>query len=200
MPSNASSQSVVTATLASSAPALPASPVKTRALRTKPAPEAAVKVPTKTDPKRGSKPPDRNAAIATKRAPISSKTAVKAPAKPIVNREIAKVGEKSVGVGKSAPVADKTHAHKREKPKSGNAKAAHHRAPKIKMVRDSFTFPETEHKRMVQMKKRLIALGTEVKKGELVRAGLELLASLDNQKLLKAVAAVDRLKTGRPKK
>lgn len=74
------------------------------------------------------------------------------------------------------------------------------RPPKIKMVRDSFTFPETEHKRLVEMKKLLIALGTEVKKGELVRAGLELLAKLDNQHLLRAVADVEKLKTGRPKK
>lgn len=84
------------------------------------------------------------------------------------------------------------------KPKA--AKAAPHRPQKEKMVRDSFTFPESEHKRLVEMKKRLIALGTEVKKGELVRAGLELLAALDNQKLLKAVADVEKLKTGRPKK
>lgn len=84
------------------------------------------------------------------------------------------------------------------KPKAGKTSAP--RPQKVKMVRDSFTFPESEHKRLVEMKKRLIVLGTEVKKGELVRAGLELLAALDNQKLLKAVAGVEKLKTGRPKK
>lgn len=85
-------------------------------------------------------------------------------------------------------------------PKLKPNKAAPQRAQKIKMVRDSFTFPADEHKRLVEMKKRLIALGTEVKKGELVRAGLDLLVAMDDAKLLKAVAGVERLKTGRPKK
>ena len=67
-------------------------------------------------------------------------------------------------------------------------------------MRDSFTFPESEHKRLVELKKRVIALGVEVKKGELVRAALEMLASLDSQKLLRAIATVEKLKTGRPKK
>ncbi len=74
------------------------------------------------------------------------------------------------------------------------------RARKVKMVRDSFTFPEPEHKRLVEMKRRLIDLGKEVKKGELVRAGLGVLAAMDNAQLLKAVALVDKVKTGRPKK
>lgn len=85
-------------------------------------------------------------------------------------------------------------------PSAKAVKATSTRAQKIKMVRDSFTFPEAEHKRLVEMKKRLIALGAESKKGELVRAGLELLSALDNNSLLKAVAGVEKLKTGRPKK
>lgn len=101
-------------------------------------------------------------------------------------------GEASVAAkqGKTLP--------KLPKPKAG--KDAVQRSQKIKMVRDGFTFPEAEHKRLVEMKKRLIELGTEVKKGELVRAGLVMLASLDNEQLMKAVSGVQKLKTGRPKK
>lgn len=102
---------------------------------------------------------------------------------------------------KKAPsAASKVLASSKKAPKSKAAKAAPAQPQKIKMVRDSFTFPEIEHKRLVEMKRRLIALGIEVKKGELVRAGLELLAALENQKLLNAVAGVEKLKTGRPKK
>ena len=68
------------------------------------------------------------------------------------------------------------------------------------MVRDSFTFPHTEHQRLVALKKRLIAVGMDVKKGELVRAGIHLLFGLDNNRLTDAMAGIERLKTGRPKK
>lgn len=122
--------------------------------------------------------------IATKRAvPTVTKKAVATPAKP--------KAVKAMAPNKATP---------KPKPKAKATKVALARPQKIKMVRDSFTFPETEHKRLVEMKKRLIALGTEVKKGELVRAGLEMLASLDNLRLAKAVADVEKLKTGRPKK
>lgn len=74
------------------------------------------------------------------------------------------------------------------------------RAPKIKMVRDSFTFPESDHKQLTDLKKRVVVLGHEVKKGELVRVGIAVLSAMDNKALLAAVAKVDKLKTGRPKK
>jgi hypothetical protein len=200
MPTQVPTQSVASATIAPSGPVRPAPAVKTRTLQAEPKPEAAVKVPPKAASKRGSKPSDKKAAIATKSAPITSKAAVKTPAKPIVKKQIAKVGEKSVGVGRRTPVVDKALALKQEKRKSGKAKAAHHRSPKIEMVRDSFTFPKSEHKRLAELKKRLIALGTEVKKGELVRAALGMLFALDNEKLIAAVAGVEKLKTGRPTK
>jgi hypothetical protein len=125
----------------------------------------------------------------------ASRAAVKAPKKIVAKQPVVKTaGTKGV----AAPV--KRTSAKAMAPKPKAAKTTPQRPQKDKMVRDSFTFPGAEHKRLVEMKKRLIALGTEVKKGELVRAGLELLAALDNQKLLKAVAAVEKLKTGRPKK
>lgn len=124
---------------------------------------------------------------------------VKGPEK-IVARRAIKATDKKMAVAPSQPTAGKAVAPSQKTSKPKATKAVPQRPQKIKMVRDSFTFPETEHKRLVEMKKRLIALGTEVKKGELVRAGLELLAALDNQKLLRAVVSVEKLKTGRPKK
>lgn len=143
------------------------------------APKTVSKSPVKKTPRTPVKAPEK---IAPKRAvPTVTKKAVATPAKP-----------KAV----NAVAPNKATL----KPKDKATKVAPARPQKIKMVRDSFTFPETEHKRLVEMKKRLIALGTEVKKGELVRAGLEMLASLDKLQLAKAVADVEKLKTGRPKK
>ena len=45
-----------------------------------------------------------------------------------------------------------------------------------------------------------MALGLEVKKGELVRAGLALLSALGDAALKASIGKVERLKTGRPKK
>lgn len=144
-------------------------------------PKTVTKSPVKKTPGTPVKAPEK---IAAKRAgPTVTKKAVATPAKP-----------------KAVKAVAPNKATLKPKAKAKATKVAPARPQKIKMVRDSFTFPETEHKRLVEMKKRLIALGMEVKKGELVRAGLEMLASLDNLQLAKAVADVEKLKTGRPKK
>ena len=72
--------------------------------------------------------------------------------------------------------------------------------PKQKLVRDSFTFPQSEYLVLVGMKKRLLAAGVDAKKGELVRAGISMLAGLDDKTLVRALAAVEKLKAGRPAK
>lgn len=128
--------------------------------------------------------PVATAKAAPKTAP-KAKTAVPAPAAP-----------KVPAVKKpAAPKAVKATPPKKAEPKKSEAKPV-----KVKMVRDSFTFPEADHSQLAALKKRVVALGQDVKKGELVRAGIALLAVLDNKALLAAVANVDRLKTGRPKK
>lgn len=69
---------------------------------------------------------------------------------------------------------------------------------KPKLVRDSFTIPKAEFMVIEDMKTRAIALGTSVKKSELIRAGLKLLQSLNDSDYKAAIAAVPTLKTGRP--
>ena len=69
---------------------------------------------------------------------------------------------------------------------------------KSKLVRDSFTIPKAEFMAIDEMKTRAIALGTSVKKSELLRAGLKLLQSLSDSAYKAAIAAVPTLKTGRP--
>lgn len=69
---------------------------------------------------------------------------------------------------------------------------------KPKLVRDSFTIPKTEFAAIDQLKTRAIALGTSVKKSELLRAGLMVLQGLNDAAYKVALAAVPTLKTGRP--
>lgn len=69
---------------------------------------------------------------------------------------------------------------------------------KPKLVRDSFTIPKTEYAAIDALKTRAIALGTSVKKSELLRAGLMALVGLNDAAFKAAVAAVPTLKPGRP--
>jgi len=71
---------------------------------------------------------------------------------------------------------------------------------KVKVVRDSFTIPKNEFAQLGEMKKKALALGLEIKKSELIRAGLMLLNSATDAAFKKALVAVPTLKTGRPGK
>ena len=69
---------------------------------------------------------------------------------------------------------------------------------KPKLVRDSFTIPKAEFAAIETLKTRAIALGTSVKKSELLRAGLMALQGLTDAAFKAALSAVPTLKTGRP--
>ena len=69
---------------------------------------------------------------------------------------------------------------------------------KPKLVRDSFTIPKTEFAAIDTLKNRAVALGTSVKKSELLRAGLMVLQGLNDIAYKAALSAVPTLKTGRP--
>jgi len=114
-----------------------------------------------------------------------AKTAVKA-SQP-VNKPAAPVPTKAV-TAKPAPVTAPKTDKKKEK------------TEKVKVVRDSFTIPKTEYAQIAAMKKRAMDLGLEVKKSELIRAGLALLGSTADAAFRKALGNVPTLKTGRPGK
>ena len=71
---------------------------------------------------------------------------------------------------------------------------------KTKLVRDSYAMPEAEYALIAELKKRLVAMGVEVKKSELLRGGIAALAALDDPALKAVLAGVERIKTGRPSK
>ena len=84
---------------------------------------------------------------------------------------------------------------------AGREKAVRAEKPrKAKLVRDSYAMPEGEYARIGELKKRLAAMGVDLKKSELLRAGILLLAALNDDELKAVSSRVERIKTGRPKK
>lgn len=70
---------------------------------------------------------------------------------------------------------------------------------KPKLVRDSFTIPKDEYQVIDALKQRALGLEQHVRKSELLRAGIRVLAALNDKAFLKAIDAIPTLKTGRPK-
>jgi hypothetical protein len=125
-------------------------------------------------------------------------------AKPRVAQAAARPAESAPPVTKTvAKAAAKPAAKVASKPAPKPAVAKPEKTPKAKkprLVRDSFTMPEAEYERISELKKRLALVGDAVKKSELLRAGIALLAALNDSDLKAALAKVERIKTGRPGK
>ena len=129
---------------------------------------------------------------ATAKKSATKTTPATAPKNPASTRAV-----KSAQAPKRKPVqAAKPTAKQATEP----AKAKANKEKKVKVVRDSFTLPKTELLQVTEMKKRAMALGVEVKKSELIRAGLRALAGMADTAFKKAMADVPTIKTGRPVK
>ncbi|MDO8300821.1 MAG: hypothetical protein Q7T64_14090 [Lacisediminimonas sp.] len=70
----------------------------------------------------------------------------------------------------------------------------------MKVVRDSFTMPETEYAVLAEVKKACLSRGFQVKKSELLRVGVALIRTLDAGALKSWVESLPPLKLGRPSK
>lgn len=135
-------------------------------------------------------------------------------AKPVVSATVkvakaaskpaSKVVGKPVSSKKAGPKPKSTAVKAATKPvgnagsKALEAKAA--KVKRVKMVRDSISIPKTEFQVLGEMKTRAGKLGVEVKKTELIRAGLKVLSALTDTPFAAAIRAVPNLKTGRPAK
>ena len=69
-----------------------------------------------------------------------------------------------------------------------------------KLVRDSFTMPQSDFDLIAALKERAINFKRPTKKSELLRAGLQALAGLNSAALQAALNTLAPLKPGRPKK
>ena len=70
---------------------------------------------------------------------------------------------------------------------------------KDKLVRDSFTLPQEDFALIAALKDRALDFKRPTKKSELLRAGLQVLAKLDQDALRITLEALRPLKAGRPK-
>lgn len=72
-------------------------------------------------------------------------------------------------------------------------------APVKKVVRDSFSMPEDDYSLIAVMRSRALKNELAVTKAEVIRAGLQVLNALSDSELSKALRALEKVKTGRPK-
>jgi hypothetical protein len=70
---------------------------------------------------------------------------------------------------------------------------------KVKVIRDSFTMPQNDYALITELKEKALKGGMHVKKSELLRAGLRLLAKSNAIQFKRAVDTLEKIKTGRPK-
>lgn len=146
---------------------------------------AAAPAPQKAAPVKRARQPARKVASAV--AP-AKETAVKKPAAEKVAAKVAAPQK----VAAKAPLAKAAVAMNPEK------KAALPKVKKDKLIRDSFTIPKAEYAVIDELKQRAVKLNSPVKKSELLRAGIKLLATLSNAALTTALTQVPTIKTGRP--
>lgn len=117
----------------------------------------------------------------TEEGTLKSKTA---PAKPAAMR----------GIAATKPVAVAAKKSKRSK-KDGDKAGI-----KVKVVRDSFTMPQSDYAKIADLKQVCLKAGLHVKKSELLRAGLHALEKLSATQLKQAITRIEQIKTGRPRK
>ncbi|MHB1247745.1 MAG: hypothetical protein ACYCZH_15000 [Sulfuriferula sp.] len=132
-------------------------------------------------------------------AKTSAKATARSLAKPAVKpatKTLAKAPTKATEKPSSKPVTDQAAAKKGE-----SAKADKNPKPKKpKLVRDSFTMPESEHDLIAAVKKRCVAKGLAVKKSEVLRAAIIGFAAQSDASVMVALQALMVIKTGRPLK
>ena len=129
------------------------------------------------------------AKAATKARPRSAPKAIAtvAAAKPVA-KPTARPASKPVAAQKPKKKSASTKADKNVKPK------------KAKLVRDSFTMPESEYELIAAVKKRCVAKGLAVKKSEVLRAAIIGFAAQSDAAVTAALQALAVIKTGRPPK
>ena len=70
----------------------------------------------------------------------------------------------------------------------------------MKLVRDSFSLPESAYEIFGTVKKRCLAMGIAVKKSEVLRAALATFHELADTRIEEAIRKLEAIKTGRPPK
>jgi len=162
---------------------MPTTPTATPAAA---APKAAPKTVT---PKAA--PPKAATPMAKKARPAAKRPAPSKSSRP--------AGDKRVALKDIAP-AKKKPAAAQAKPVAADAvKKPHDAGDEQKVVRDGFTMPQADYAKLKSLKAICIKGGVAVKKSELLRAGLQVLAALPVQELLLRIQGLPPVKAGRKK-
>ncbi|MDE2395061.1 MAG: hypothetical protein KGM91_06445 [Burkholderiales bacterium] len=128
---------------------------------------------------------------------MARKPAPQAPAKPVPAKPApAKPAPARKAASRAAP-ARKAAAAPAAAVSSPARKAAKQRP---RLVRDSFTMPESDFAVIATLKARALDVRRAAKKSELLRAGLQALALLEPKALAAALDRLEPIKTGRPRK
>lgn len=69
--------------------------------------------------------------------------------------------------------------------------------PVERVVRDSFTLPQSDYDLISLARERCLGQGVNVTKSEVIRAGLQVLRDLGDEELLRVVGGLVKVKTGR---
>ena len=156
------------------------------------------KIPTSADA-------PKSASTSVAKTPVAKKSmSPSAPApkkKAAAKLPAAKVLE-TTQVARVRKAAVKTSAVKKPaKERHAAAKAEHNGKPKKeKLVRDSFTMPESEYQALADAKKECLKAGVAIKKSELLRVSLASLRLLSVAQLTAARDGLTKVQAGRPKK
>lgn len=139
--------------------------------------------------------------MSTSPSPAAKKTPKPAVKKPVAKKAVAKKVIAKMPAAKKPAAKKSTKPTKAAAPKSKPvAKPTPVTKPKTKLVRDSFTMPQSDFALIDVLKSRALNMKHPVKKSELLRAGLQSLQALDDLRLLVVLETLEPLKAGRPKK
>lgn len=138
--------------------------------------------------------------MATRPSPATSRRPAAKPAAKSPAKGPAKPAAKPVPAQKPAAKPAKAPSPAKAAPASKPAVEAKAPKQKAKLVRDSFTMPQVDFDLIAVLKERALGFKRPTKKSELLRAGLQALAGLNDQALQAALNALPPLKPGRPKK
>lgn len=136
---------------------------------------------------------------AAKKKAVPAKAPVGKPAAKPVTKPVAKAAAKSAPKAVAKP-ATKPATVKAAAVKTSAVPASTGERTHVSVVRDSFTMTAREEAMLKLCKREAIALGRETKKSEVLRAAIQHFVKLSATERNAAYAALDAIKTGRPKK
>ncbi len=133
---------------------------------------------------------------AAKAETVSEKPiAAKPLAKPLTTKPVKPVKAPVIKKVEAKPAAKAVKEIKEVKV-AKTAKAA----KKPKVVRDSFTMPQSEYQKIALIKETGLKVGLQVKKSEVLRAGVIALCAMSEEQLKAILGGLEKIKTGRPNK